>query len=985
MATITSAAPYLSLLNESDPQLKAYALESLNSVVDELWAEIANDIAQIEELYEDQSFTRRQLAALLASKVYYNLGDYQSAVKYALLAGSELDLSSKTEYVQTVVSQCLEQYVHVSQEHFTDSSVPINPQLVSIFERMVKKSVADDDSKLALGIALEGYRLDLVKSIIEDAKVKSEEKARSLVGYVLSAVTATTSSNIQLKTECLHTIAEILLSLDNPDYYLLTKIVVQLNDSELVVRVFDGLLAVSSNAPIAYQIAFDLVGAASQQLLTQVTSRIEAKGSKSNASAMLLRILSGVPTSDLDLTFLSDSNASDPDIMNSTRKVLDGRNSLYHSAVSICNAFMYSGTTDDSFFRSNLEWLGHSSAWSKFTATAAFGVIHRGSLDQGRNVLQPYLPGSTSSAYANGGALYALGLVYAGHGKDVLKYLRKQIVDNSDSTDNKDKDVILHGACLGAGLAAMGLADSELYEELKTVLYSDSAISGEAAAFSMGLVMLGSGNNEAIHDMFTYAQETQHETIVRGLVVGIALICCGKEDAAEPIIKQLLANQDANLRYGGCFVLALAYCGTSNKNAIKRLLHVGVSDSSDSVRRVAIMSLGFVLLMDYKSVPTVVELLSQSHNAHVRYGSAMALGISCAGRALQSAVKVLDPLTKDDVDFVREGATIAKSMILIQQTDETFPGMKEFREQLDDVVCDKHEESLARFGATISRGILDAGGRNVTIQLENNQTNTLNTKAIVGLIMFVQFWHWFPLSHFLCLSFTPTAIIGVTDHLKVPKFQIDCHCSKDIFVYPPKAESVLKQKVERITTAVLSTTVRAKVRAALKAKEKKDEATNDEDKMDVDNEKDDDEAEEPEEKHEGAIKESELDEVGEKKKPENKIDEEKPKHVKVKNEELQDPNLKTLYLKEPYQITNMSRVMPAQIKYITFSKKERFVPVRQFQGISGIVVLKDLNPDEPFEKIKTLREKNNTDAPVPEPFTIDSAVDKGLFDIPDDE
>ena len=264
MSTITTAAPYLSLLGESDPLLKTYALESLNSVADELWAEIANNISDIEELYEDHTFGKRQLAALLASKVYYNLGDYQSAVKYALLADSELDLNKKTEYVQTIVSQCLEQYINQSQKHFVDKNVEMDPHLVSIFERMIKKCVDDADNKLALGISLEAYRLDVIQKILENVKAADQETARGLVAYVLNAATATTASNIELKTECLHNLAEFLLSLKNPDYFLLTKIVVQLNDSKLVMRVFKDLLSTLSNVPIAYQIAFDLVGAASQ-------------------------------------------------------------------------------------------------------------------------------------------------------------------------------------------------------------------------------------------------------------------------------------------------------------------------------------------------------------------------------------------------------------------------------------------------------------------------------------------------------------------------------------------------------------------------------------------------------------------------------------------------------------------------------------------------------------------------------------------------
>jgi 26S proteasome regulatory subunit N2 len=75
----------------------------------------------------------------------------------------------------------------------------------------------------------------------------------------------------------------------------------------------------------------------------------------------------------------------------------------------------------------------------------------------------------------------------------------------------------------------------------------------------------------------------------------------------------------------------LAYAGTASNKAIKQLLHVAVSDVSDDVRRAAVMALGFVLLRTPKQVPRVVQLLAESYNPHVRYGAAMALGISCAG------------------------------------------------------------------------------------------------------------------------------------------------------------------------------------------------------------------------------------------------------------------------------------------------------------------------------------------------------------------
>lgn len=58
------------------------------------------------------------------------------------------------------------------------------------------------------------------------------------------------------------------------------------------------------------------------------------------------------------------------------------------------------------------------------------------------------------------------------------------------------------------------------------------------------------------------------------------------------------------------------------------------------------------------------------------------------------------------------------------------------------------------------------GGRNVTISLQSRTGHT-HMPSVVGLLVFTQFWFWFPLSHFLSLAFTPTAIIGLNKDLKV--------------------------------------------------------------------------------------------------------------------------------------------------------------------------------------------------------------------------
>ncbi len=259
--------------------------------------------------------------------------------------------------------------------------------------------------------------------------------------------------------------------------------------------------------------------------------------------------------------------------MPSLQEALEARHSIFHNAVSFANAFANAGTTSDIFLRENLEWLGRSSNWSRFSATAALGVIHKGSLAKAMTVLGPYLPNENgeqapgSTVFSEGGSLYALGLIHAKHGKGVLEFLKNKLRGTVD-------EVVQHGAALGLGVAGLAshnegecdtsasllgrclrwrCADTDeltvlaippdAYEELRNVLFQDSSVAGEAAGYAMGLVMLGSGSEKATEEMMQYAHETQHEKIIRGLAIGMAFLYYGKAEAAEPIIEQLVAEK----------------------------------------------------------------------------------------------------------------------------------------------------------------------------------------------------------------------------------------------------------------------------------------------------------------------------------------------------------------------------------------------------------------------------------------------------------
>ena len=94
----------------------------------------------------------------------------------------------------------------------------------------------------------------------------------------------------------------------------------------------------------------------------------------------------------------------------------------------------------------------------------------------------------------------------------------------------------------------------------------------------------------------------------RGLALGVALIVYGREEEADTLIEQMTRDQDPIIRYGGMYALALAYRGTANNKAIRRLLHFAVSDVSNDVRRAAVLALGFVLYSEPEQVRTFIQI-----------------------------------------------------------------------------------------------------------------------------------------------------------------------------------------------------------------------------------------------------------------------------------------------------------------------------------------------------------------------------------------
>lgn len=282
-------------------------------------------------------------------------------------------------------------------------------------------------------------------------------------------------------------------------------------------------------------------------------------------------------------------------------------------------------------------------------------------------------------------------------------------------------------------------------------------------------------------------------------------------------------------------------------------------------------------------------------------------------------------------------------MILIQQTDQTSTKTSFFRSLYHDVITNKHEDVMAKFGAILAQGIIDAGGRNVTLSLQSRTGHT-NLQAVVGMLIFTQYWYWFPLSHCLSLAFTPTCVIALNSDLKMPKMEFKSAAKPSLYAYPPPMEEKKAEEREKVATAVLSTAARQKRRETVDKRE--------EEKMDVDKEtveKMDEEAERVEsEMFSGGKDEKATATVAEKddKKKLSKSkgdasassapapgastsEETKEKEQPIKERKEPEPNFEILQ--------NPARVMRQQLKVISIVDGQSYNPLKDV-CIGGIIV-----------------------------------------------
>lgn len=290
---LTSAVGLLAMLEEQEAQIKAHALTKLNAVVPDFWAEIAESLPDIESLYEDEAFPQRQLAALVASKVYFYLGELKDALEYALGAGPLFFVDEGSDFVETLLSKGIDEYCSLyvkrseqalASERGSSSDateVTIDPRLVELVERLVTSSLQKRAYQAVMGIALESRRLDMVEQVIrmcETAPGEHEHEGSTAAMLSHTFALCSTVSSYDFRHKIMAVLVRVYRSLATPDYIGMCRCLAHLGDSAAVSEILNKLLDGSKdNILVGYQVAFDLVENSTQSFLKAVLGAIDRK------------------------------------------------------------------------------------------------------------------------------------------------------------------------------------------------------------------------------------------------------------------------------------------------------------------------------------------------------------------------------------------------------------------------------------------------------------------------------------------------------------------------------------------------------------------------------------------------------------------------------------------------------------------------------------------------------------------------------------
>lgn len=166
---LNTASSFLALLRDNNVNMKSLAINKIEIIIDEHWAEISDYIKDLESIYTQNLIpSQRNQIALILSKLFFHLEAYEQAIDWALEAKEKFNYLEKSPYSTTILNKIIDKYIAIRKSNF--------------FVSYVNKKVNDDeeeesnDKKKDFEVVIDERIIKLIVEIFHNCLEKGEYK-----------------------------------------------------------------------------------------------------------------------------------------------------------------------------------------------------------------------------------------------------------------------------------------------------------------------------------------------------------------------------------------------------------------------------------------------------------------------------------------------------------------------------------------------------------------------------------------------------------------------------------------------------------------------------------------------------------------------------------------------------------------------------------------------------------------------------------------
>lgn len=883
--TTGEASFVIALIQMKDSKLQEAGIKLILDSVHYLWAEYYEKLKILEKLYYSESNIKPLIAYALAQILFY-ANKFNEALDWIVHAENFFGVNKRSFFNDSILPLIISKYISlVKKSNYIENDFDKLSLIVDqVFDNSLEfKDIVD--LKNLVGLAIDTKKYNFLKIII--AKASTEE-----INSVFDAIYKSCDAMLEESRR------NVLLSFNeefnkrNYDSVLqksccLYKLSLADQHAELISKLW-----IENQKELSLQIAAD-VWEFGDVVYAEATYALVKEFVNASDFSILEKVIKGEFSSKLSLNFLKHSAVPDLDLIKTIANNWKVKDSISNNAVAFSLTTLLKGTENIELLKKYNMQFEKMKNWACFSICSSLGnIFSRNSYKEELKELK--IPENSSPS--QGGELVAQGFSNYCLGTD--EETKKNLLKSTKSKDG----FISHGAFLSLGLQFAFSNDTEIIESCKIGLYSDEALTGEAASLALGMVKANHWDEELAHSLINFCRDNDHTKITRSLTIffGLSAMNCIDPKKVLDFFDRYIIENDYIIRTSVINALSLAYLGTENTQIVSKLLTIIANDVSSDVRRSAVIGLSMVMLKNRSKAVSLLRMLSTSYNGYVRHAVALSLGFFSVHSFDKKVTKILRRLFEDKIDYVRQAAAISLGLTYQLGNEQFEPSFEQIKKLLVERLERKQENPISKLGCFMGLAFTNPGGGNCMLTLRNI-SGIIKPKNILALFIFTYYWYWFPCLNFISLALEPTFIVGVDSKLNVPSdFIINCKAPKKYFDYIRPVE-VLEDKKKETVPAQLSSTRRAKHRLEKKDIEK-----------DV---------------RPSTTTEMFIEEV----KDDNKIE---------KNESKEE--------KKTFQLSNPARILKKQLNFIEIPNNDQQRYVLIVEGLrSKIIFIQDKRSDEP--------------------------------------